>query len=823
MKVRPDAPRHPLAMREVQMSNALMIERPATSPPSHKADAVTAPSRYRHPCDVLRLLTFAAVLLVAVVVTVVGRDKLIGVDATVVTGLGPKTAVGSLLIGAVQVIAVTAAAGLAAMLLVTHRYRRLATLSGAAVVATAAMSALMWALDAGHPAAVAANVQQSSWITGAAFPSPAALAGAAAVVVAVAPWLNRPWRRTAWLVLVLTGLARMAAGTAAPMELVLGLALGATVGAAVLVAFGAPDRRLGPRDVWAALTDAGFIVTSVVPAAVDAKGSRPFVATLAGGESLFVKAFGTDERDADLLYRFYRAVVLRQVGDTRPAASLVQAVEHEALVGVMAERAGVAVPPVRRVVTTSDGSVLLVMDLVEGLSLDCLPVPEVTDDVLARVWREVDGLHRAGIAHRSMRPANLIVGPGGRPFVIDFGFSDLAGSERQMAIDIAELLASTATLVGAERAVKAAVGVVGEGAVASAVPLLQPLALSAGTRGAVADHDGLLSETRSRAGAVTGRRPDQLAHLYRVRPRTLAMIASAAGAFYFLLPKLAQVGSSWHAMQSVNWAWVPAIVVMSALTYVAAAISGIGSVPFALPFGRTLLTAIASSFVNRVSPANVGGMALNVRYLQKYGMEAGPAVAATGLDSLAGGVVHAVLIVVFFAWAGMNTTQAFRLPTSSTLLVVLAVAAAALGVLLATRWGRHRLLARLVRELRASATNLARIARNPIRMVELFGGSALVTIFYIGALAAAVQAFGGGVALAQIGAVSLGASVISAIAPTPGGLGPLEAALVAGLTAVGMAPGPAVSAVVLYRLATYWLPVLPGWLSLHALQRRGYV
>ena len=69
----------------------------------------------------------------------------------------------------------------------------------------------------------------------------------------------------------------------------------------------------------------------------------------------------------------------------------------------------------------------------------------------------------------------------------------------------------------------------------------------------------------------------------------------------------------------------------------------------------------------------------------------------------------------------------------------------------------------------------------------------------------------------------IGAAAIAAAAPTPGGLGAIEAALVAGLTGVGMQGGPAVSAVLLYRLATYWLPVAPGWLSWRALLRRDYV
>ena len=108
-------------------------------------------------------------------------------------------------------------------------------------------------------------------------------------------------------------------------------------------------------------------------------------------------------------------------------------------------------------------------------------------------------------------------------------------------------------------------------------------------------------------------------------------------------------------------------------------------------------------------------------------------------------------------------------------------------------------------------------------MTMLVGGSVLITLAYIGSFAAAVEAFGRGPGIVLIGAVYLGASALAAAAPTPGGLGALEAALVAGLTGVGMAAGPAVSAVLLYRLATYWLPVAPGWLCWRVLQRREYV
>jgi hypothetical protein len=142
-----------------------------------------------------------------------------------------------------------------------------------------------------------------------------------------------------------------------------------------------PDRRIGPAGIAATLRHAGLPVESVRPAEVEARGSRPFAAVTAGGRWLFVKALDSDQRDADLLYR---AVRLRNVGDTRPAASLLHAVEHQALVGLMAERAGVSAPGVDRVVRGGD-TVLLVMPWAGGCSLDRLPPGQIGDGLLTRL------------------------------------------------------------------------------------------------------------------------------------------------------------------------------------------------------------------------------------------------------------------------------------------------------------------------------------------------------------------------------------------------------------------------------------------------------
>ena len=804
------------------MSDSPAILLAGGEPKTRLRGRVLAPTRYRHPGDVIRLIVAALVLAVAVVIAAL-LPALLRPAAAAITGVGPATAAGQVLTGLVQVTIAAAALVLLVTALRYRRFRVLATVAGGFAVAAALMAAITYLAGPGGSAGLPAGLRQGSWLAGAGFPDPAVLAGLAAVAVAAAPWLSRPWRRAAWATLLLIGVARLITGGLLPMQLVLALAAGVTVGAGLLVAFGVPDRRMGPAGVAAALR-AGGVPVSQVTGPFAAKGSRPFQVTTGDGPALFVKVFGSDQRDADLLYRAYRGIRLRGVGDTRPAASLLRAVEHEALVAVMAERAGVAVPHVGQVIKAGDGSVLLTMELIPGRSLDDIPAGRITDELAREVWREVGRLHQARIVHRSLHGTNIMIGENGCPRLVDFSFAELAATGRQRAIDVAELLTSLAGRIGPDRAVAAAAAAIGASGVAAAVPLLQPLALSAGTRRAIKGQDELLKRTRAAAIAASGDDADKdLARLQRVRPRTLLVIAALAGAFYFLLPQIAQVSSSWHALQSANWAWLPAVIALSALTYLASAAALIGSVPGHVPFGPAVLVQGASSFINRVSPANVGGMALNVRFLQKSGTDTPASVAAVGVNSLAGAVMHLVLMVVFFALAGHDLTKAFKLPSGSKILLILAVIIAVIGVILATRPGRRWTRKQLIPGVRSAVGSLRQAAASPVKLGLLVGGSALITLAYVAALAASVQAFGAGPGLVVLGAVYLGAAALAAAAPTPGGLGAIEAALVAGLTGVGMQAGPAVSAVLLYRLATYWLPVLPGWLCWRFLQHREYV
>lgn len=191
------------------------------------------------------------------------------------------------------------------------------------------------------------------------------------------------------------------------------------------------------------------------------------------------------------------------------------------------------------------------------------------------------------------------------------------------------------------------------------------------------------------------------------------------------------------------WAWLLVVLAASALTYVASAIALAGSVAIRLRFWPLLVTQFASSFINRVSPANVGGMALNARFLQKSGAEPAAGVTAVGVNALAGAVVHLALIAIFFTLARRRLSGAFKLPSPSKVLLVLAIIAAVVGVILAVRRARRFAARMILPQVRSSLANLREVARHPAKLALLVGGSALVTLAYIGGVVASVEAFGG--------------------------------------------------------------------------------
>jgi undecaprenyl-diphosphatase len=360
----------------------------------------------------------------------------------------------------------------------------------------------------------------------------------------------------------------------------------------------------------------------------------------------------------------------------------------------------------------------------------------------------------------------------------------------------------------------------GHQAAISAVPYLQPLALPAPTRRAWRGNKEVLDALRASIVRATGVEPAPLARLDRIRPRTAVSLAAFAAAFYFVLPQLGDVSETAEAASQANWWWLVPMLFGAAATIAFAALAFVASVPEPIPYLPALRMQVASSFLSRIAPANTGTLAVGVRFLQRSGLDPGPAAAAVGLCALAGFVVHLSLMGAFLLWVG-SSDVGFSLPEADVLFIVIAVALSASGLVIGLVPAvRRRVLPPLVEQARNAASSLADVLTDPLRVVGLIGGSTGITSSFILTLAAAVAAFDGGVSFPEIGAAYLVAAALGSAAPTPGGLGAVEGALLAALTGYGMPAGNAVPAVLTFRLVTYWLPMLPGWLMFQQMQRR---
>ncbi|MFI7384273.1 lysylphosphatidylglycerol synthase domain-containing protein [Streptomyces sp. NPDC049813] len=336
-----------------------------------------------------------------------------------------------------------------------------------------------------------------------------------------------------------------------------------------------------------------------------------------------------------------------------------------------------------------------------------------------------------------------------------------------------------------------------------------------------AREEDLLTQIRHQVLRIRPQAPVEPARLERIRPRTLiSFIAGAIGA-YFLLSQLTHIDFG-AIVREAEWGWVGLAVLFSALSYVAAAMSLMGFVPERVPFMRAVAAQVAGSFVKIVAPAAVGGVALNTRFLQRSGVRPGLAVASVGASQLFGMGSHILLLLTFGYLTGTEKTPS--LSPSRTVIAGLLTVAVLVLVVTSIPFLRKFVVTR-VRSLFAGVVpRMLDVLQRPRKLLTGIGGMLLLTACFVMCLDASIRAFGDNttsLSLASVAVVFLAGNALGSAAPTPGGVGAVEATLTVGLIAVGLPKEVAAPAVLLYRLLTLWLPVLPGWLFFNHLTRKG--
>ncbi|MCU1461829.1 MAG: hypothetical protein JWO37_1904 [Acidimicrobiales bacterium] len=648
-----------------------------------------------------------------------------------------------------------------------------------------------------------------------------------AIVVAVAataaPFVTRPTRIVGKVLAFGVALAAMGSGHADPDGAAAALLIGWGIAAGLHLIFGSPGGRPGPLAVANTLRNLGVMARDVE---LPEEQLSPGMTVMRGFDAtgpLRINVFGRDEADAQLLAKIRRVLLFKDSGAGLFLTRREQ-VEHEAYVMLLARSHGIRVPDVVVAGDAGGGAAVLVQREIGGVRLRDADRDTVDDAVLDEVWHQVKALHAAGIVHGRLDGDHVFLTADG-PALVGFTTGRTSHQARGSTQDVAELLAATSAIAGPERALAAATRALTPEVVLPALPLLQPAALTHQTRvllGGARHARRRTDRLREVAAGVLGVDPPAVTQLHRVKPSSVVMAAGSLVAAGGLLAGVGSPSKVWAALTNAEWQWLTFALALSLATNIGYAVALQGTVQQRLPLVPTTELQVAMSFSNLAVPA-LGGIAMQVRYLQRQGVDLVSAVAAGGLlSSVANVAVSAG--VVGAALAAQPTTFSVSLVPTTGLAVTALGAIGVAGLAAAIIAGIPRIRGAVFPPVRQAASTMWQSLRRPRLLALLVGGNIVVALMLGGCLAASLAAFGGSAPFGSILAVSIAVQTISALVPVSGGGTALSAVGLSGaLVAMGVVRPVAVAAALTDQVVISYLPALPGWFATRHLLRNDYL
>jgi len=213
----------------------------------------------------------------------------------------------------------------------------------------------------------------------------------------------------------------------------------------------------------------------------------------------------------------------------------------------------------------------------------------------------------------------------------------VATNHDQRRRDLAQLVAFSAVLVGAEDAVAVARRRLGPDGLAAVVRYIQKAAFGSGLREAVAQERLDIEDLRSRAAAAAGVDAPKMAKVRRVSTRALVQTGLLVVAAYFLISTLADVDVNQllDALRSDSLPLLLLALIFAQLPRFCYAESNRAACPRPLPYGPVVLLQFTIAFINLVVPGSVARMALDIRFFQRQGIPATSAVSISLIDNFA--------------------------------------------------------------------------------------------------------------------------------------------------------------------------------------------
>lgn len=682
---------------------------------------------------------------------------------------------------------------------------------------------------------------------------PGYVAGLGGLLTAAGPRTRRRSASVSWNVLWFSLAFILISGQGSIPGVFIAVLLGRIAGLTVRYVSGVKSERAHGDDLVAGIRRAGFEPISIArvrhvtdepqasldgtdipqdyavhPLTMDST-TRVYAMHSLDGPRLDVVVLDGDRQLIGVIQRFWRSLRLRGI-EGRSAISLRAVAERAALLNYAAQNAGVRTHKLLGLSEANDSMIMVFEHPERAIPLSGIAPEEVSDELMLESWRQLGIAHRAGLAHRGISADLLLASESlsldpaypalssPKVWITGWQNGDIASATLAQRMDNAQMLAMFATLVGPERAINVAREVLPETELELVGPLLQSVVMPSHTRSALRAEKALIGRLRNALVLEVPEADVEPMSITRFGIKTVVTWAVTFIAFAVVATTI-QFDQILSAITTSNPWWAVATFVLGLLTWVGAALTFVSFATARVPLIRAILVQAASSFVVLAAPAGIGPAALNLRMLTRRGVQTSLAVATVALVQVSGFVVTVLLLVILAIASGDGGTLR-ALPSTTVVIVIIAIVAVA-SIIFAIPKLRRVVLDKITPTIKQIWPRLSELLTTPSRLTMGIVGNILQTMGYVLAFDTALRAFGAEVSLIQVAIVYLVGNTVGAMAPTPGGLGAIEVALVTGLTTTAGVPAAlATSAVVLFRVATYWARIPLGWLAMRFLQKR---
>jgi len=304
---------------------------------------------------------------------------------------------------------------------------------------------------------------------------------------------------------------------------------------------------------------------------------------------------------------------------------------------------------------------------------------------------------------------------------------------------------------------------------------------------------------------------------YAKHSKIILTIAGLLLVFYVFIPQLGNLKESLQAAEAANKTMLFLAVVVFCVGFPILAAKYCLIAQYKLRYYLTLQVQVASAFVSKLLPMSIGSLTVNTYYLTKESKDVSEAASTMAINAMTSSIAFGIIIIIALisTWSDISLEHTQHDVNWFRALLVLIIVSVSIWLI-----SRIKKIRNILHNAWKSIWGNIKLYRKHPRKVTygiIFNG--LGSLTGITTLYICAHAVGLPVTFPQaILSYTMG-NIIGSLVPTPGGLGGAEAGLYAGLVFFGYPDNTSLVAVLLYRLITYWLPLIPGYMMYHHLRK----